>query len=137
MTDCIFCKIVEGKIPAAKIYEDDNVISFLDIMPANKGHCLIITKHHHEHLLTLKENELNAVMQAAQKVANAVSVALGCEGYNLVMNNGKIAGQVVMHTHMHVIPRFSNDGHHIKWEHAKYDGTEMQEYAAKIKKCIE
>ena len=136
MEDCIFCKIVGGKIPAAKIYEDDKVISFLDIMPANKGHCLIIPKNHSESLLEMSEEDLVAAVKAAKKVATALSLSFGNGSFNLVMNNGKEAGQVVNHAHIHLIPRFQKDRLRIKWSHLKYEDNEMREYAEKIKKFI-
>lgn len=135
MEDCIFCKIIAGKIPAAKIYEDDKVISFLDIMPANKGHCLIVPKKHSETLADISDEDLASVVKAAKKVAKALSLSLGA-AFNIVMNNGKEAGQVVNHSHIHIIPRFKKDRLRIKWSHLKYEGDEIREYAEKIKKFI-
>lgn len=136
MEDCIFCKIVAGKIPAAKVYEDDKVISFLDIMPANKGHCLVVPKKHAQTLMEISEDDLAATVKTAKKVASALSLSFGNGSFNLVMNNGKEAGQLVNHAHMHIIPRFHKDRLRIKWSHLKYEGDEMKEYAEKIKKFI-
>ena len=136
MEDCIFCKIVEGKIPAEKIYEDEYVISFLDIMPANKGHCLIIPKKHSGNLVEMDDKNLAATIIAAKRVAKAISLGLGNASLNMVMNNGKDAGQVVNHAHIHLIPRFQKDRLRIKWSHLKYEDSEMKEYAEKIKKFI-
>ena len=136
MEGCIFCKIVEGKIPSAKIYEDDKVICFLDIMPANKGHCLVIPKNHSKDLSDMKDEDAEAAINAARKVASALSMSLGCVGFNLVMSNGREAGQVVFHSHIHIIPRFRNDGLKIKWPHTKYKEGEMKEYAEKVKKFL-
>ena len=136
MEDCIFCKIVDGKIPAAKVYEDDKVIGFLDIMPANKGHCLVVPKQHAQTLVEMSEDDLVATIKAAKKVANALSLSFGNAGFNLVMNNGKEAGQIVNHAHIHIIPRFQKDRLRIKWSHLKYDEDEIKEYAEKIKKFI-
>ena len=135
MEDCIFCKIVDGKIPAAKIYEDENVIGFLDIMPANKGHCLVVPKKHSETLADISDDDLYAIIKAAKRVAKALSLSLGA-AFNIVMNNGKEAGQIVSHAHIHLIPRFQKDRLRIKWSHLKYEGDEMREYAEKIKKFI-
>ena len=135
MEDCIFCKIINGKIPAAKIYEDDQVTSFLDIMPANKGHCLVVPKKHSETLADISDDDLYAVMKAAKRVAKALSLSFGAS-FNIVMNNGKEAGQVVNHSHIHIIPRFHKDRLRIKWSHLKYEGDEIKEYAEKIKKFI-
>ena len=136
MDDCIFCRIVDGKIPSAKIYEDSYVISFLDIMPANKGHCLVVTKKHAATLVEMDDKDLTAAILAARKVAKAISLSFGNAGFNIVMNNGKEAGQVVNHAHLHVIPRFQKDRLRIKWSHLKYEDNEIKEYAEKIKKFI-
>jgi len=135
MENCIFCRIAEGKMPAAKIYEDDKVISFLDIMPANKGHCLIVPKKHSETLAEISDEDLAVIIKAAKKVAKALSLSLGA-AFNIVMNNGKEAGQVVNHSHIHIIPRFHKDRLRIKWSHLKYENDELQEYADKIRKFI-
>lgn len=134
--DCIFCKIVKGDIPAAKVHEDKDILTFLDIMPANTGHCLIVPKNHCENLMDMPEKDLMALAKTAQKVAKAISLSMGCEGVNLVMNNGKVAGQVVFHAHIHVIPRFKDDGHDLKLKHGKYQGMEMEETAKKIAKFL-
>ena len=136
MEDCIFCKIIDGKISAAKVYEDAYVIAFLDIMPANKGHCLIVPKNHASNLIEMDEEDLIATMKAAKKVARALSLSFGNGSFNIVMNNGKEAGQLVNHAHIHLIPRFQKDRLRIKWSHLKYEGDEMKEYAEKIKKFI-
>ncbi|MBI2654183.1 HIT family protein [Candidatus Woesearchaeota archaeon] len=137
MDDCIFCKIVEGKIPATKIYEDDKVISFLDIMPANKGHCLIVPKNHSPTLVEMHEEDLTATVKAVKKIARALSLSFGNASFNMVMNNGKEAGQIVNHAHIHLIPRFQKDRLRLKWSHLKYEGEEMNDYAGRIKKFIE
>ena len=136
MEECVFCKIIEGKIPAAKVYEDKQVMSFLDIMPANKGHCLVVPKKHAQALLEIDEEDLTATIKAAKKVAKALSLAFGNAGFNLVMNNGREAGQIVNHAHIHIIPRFQKDRLRIKWSHLKYEGDEMKDYAEKIKNFI-
>ena len=136
MEDCIFCKIIAGKIPAAKIYEDEKIISFLDIMPANKGHCLVVPRKHAQTLIEMSEEDLVATVKAAKKIARALSLSFGNGSFNIVMNNGKEAGQLVNHAHIHLIPRFQKDRLRIKWSHLKYEGDEMNEYAEKIKKFI-
>ena len=136
MEDCVFCKIVNGKIPAAKVYEDREVIGFLDIMPANKGHCLVVPKKHSSTLLEMSDADLIATIKAAKKIARALSLSFGNGSFNIVMNNGKEAGQLVNHAHIHLIPRFQKDRLRIKWSHLKYEGDEMKEYAENIKKFI-
>ena len=136
MEDCIFCKIIDGKIPAAKVYEDGQIVSFLDIMPANKGHCLVAPKKHSQTLVEMEDDDLVAMIKAAKKVARAMSLSFGNGSFNIVMNNGKEAGQVVNHSHIHIIPRFQKDRLRIKWSHLKYENDEMKEYTDKIKKFI-
>ncbi len=136
MEECIFCKIIDGKIPAAEVYEDSKVISFLDIMPANKGHCLIVPKKHSSTLVEMKDEDLLAAILAAKKVAKALSLSFGNASFNIVMNNGKEAGQLVNHAHIHIIPRFQKDRLRIKWSHIKYEDNEIKEYAERIRKFI-
>ena len=136
MEECTFCRIVDGKIPASMVYEDSKVISFLDIMPASKGHCLVVPKRHAQNLIELTDEDLVAAIKAAKKVARALSLAFGNGSFNLVMNNGKEAGQLVNHAHIHLIPRFQKDRLRIMWSHLKYGDNEIQEYAEKIKKFI-
>ena len=136
MEDCVFCKIASGKIPAAKVYEDSNVMAFLDIMPANKGHCLIVPKKHYETVLEVPDEDLSLLIKTAKKVAKALSLSVGNGAFNLVMNNGKEAGQLVSHAHLHVIPRFKSDRLRLKWSHQKYMENEMKEFQEKIKKFL-
>ena len=136
MEDCIFCKIIGGKIPAVKVYEDAYVIGFLDIMPANKGHCLVVPRNHADTLVEMSDKDLAATVLAAKKISKALSLSFGNASFNVVMNNGKEAGQVVNHAHIHIIPRFQKDRLRIKWSHLKYDDGEMSEYAEKIKKFL-
>jgi histidine triad (HIT) family protein len=134
--DCIFCKIVKGEIPCAKIFEDDKVLSFLDIAPANKGHALIVTKNHYETLLEISDDVLDDLMLKARKIARAMSSALGCDGFNILMNNKKVAGQLVLHAHVHIIPRFSGDGINLNWRPKKYKDKEIDDFKEKIKSFL-
>lgn len=134
---CIFCKIVKGEIPAAKIFEDDKTISFLDIAPANKGHALIVTKKHYESLLEIPDEELNNLIPIAKKIARAMSSALGLGGFNILLNNNKVAGQIVPHVHLHIIPRFENDNLKLNWQPKHYKDKEIDEYKEKVKKFID
>ena len=136
MEECIFCKIIAGKVPSAKVYEDEHSISFLDIMPANKGHCLVVPKKHSQNLVEMGDDEIMNAMKAAKKVARALSLSFGNGSFNIVMNNGKEAGQVVNHAHIHIIPRFQKDRLRIKWSHLKYADNEIKEYAEKIRKFV-
>lgn len=133
---CIFCKIVNGEIPAAKIYEDDKIISFLDIAPANKGHCLIVPKSHYGTLLEAPDEELGHLLLAAKKITKALSLSCGNGSFNMLMNNGKEAGQLVHHAHIHIIPRFKDDRLSLNWKPKKYMGKEIDDYKEKIKKFL-
>ena len=107
---CIFCKIVKGEIPSAKVYEDNGVFAFLDIKPFTKGHCLIISKKHFENIFDITEDALQKVFVAAKKLSEKIKNVLHADGIRLSQSNGKSAGQEVMHFHLHIIPRYNNDG---------------------------
>jgi histidine triad (HIT) family protein len=110
MSECIFCKIAAGEIPSHKIAQSVNFIAMLDIAPSAEGHVLVIPKKHSTNLLDLPEYMGNEWLEFTQKVAAAVVAELGADGFNLVLNNGAPAGQVVFHTHFHILPRKANDG---------------------------
>ena len=113
--DCIFCKLANGVIPTASLYEDDTFRVILDANPASKGHALILPKHHYQDLCELDEAVGEKVLKVAAKIGKAMKEGLGCAGFNLVQNNGEAAGQTVMHFHMHVIPRYKEDNQKIGW----------------------
>jgi histidine triad (HIT) family protein len=117
---CVFCKIVAGRIPSTKVYEDDAVLAFIDIGPIVKGHVLVIPKEHFDPLTAVPAALLGRVMEVVQKVAAAQITGLGADGVNLHQANGAAAGQVVPHVHVHVIPRFNDDGHRWNWKSTTY-----------------
>ncbi|MBR3880531.1 MAG: HIT family protein [Mailhella sp.] len=134
MTDanCIFCRIATGDIPCAKIYEDDNVLAFLDLAPVHPGHTLVIPKDHYKDMLEVPAELGTAVFAALQKVAGAVMKATSAQGFNVMQNNGLAAGQTMFHIHWHIIPRFDDDGLEM-WAQGKYpDAAAMQEMAASV-----
>ena len=133
---CIFCKIVNNEIPSTKIYEDDEILSFMDINPNNKGHCLVIPKKHYETIIDIPEEILKKLIIKTQEVSKSVMDATSCHGFNIVMNNKKASGQLVPHAHFHIIPRFENDNVSSEWKTTKYNENEMQEYANAIKKKL-
>ncbi len=135
MEECIFCKIINGEIPSSKVYEDNKVIAFLDTAPVNKGHTLVLPKEHHKDILDTPAETLTELMKVSKKVAKAVMKATGAEGFNLGVNNGKIAGQLVMHLHFHIMPRFENDGLKL-WPGKEYEGNERDEIAEKIRSLL-
>lgn len=114
MENCIFCKIVKKEIPNYTVYEDDNVLAFLDIYPKTKGHTLVIPKIHAENIFDIDIDTLKKIISVAQSIAKAQTSALGAVGVNLLSNNGIVAQQEVPHYHMHVIPRY-NDGQKIQF----------------------
>ena len=128
-------KIINGEIPCSKVYEDNKVIAFLDIAPVNKGHTLVLPKEHHKDITDTPADILAEVMKVVKKVAKAVMKVTGAEGFNLGVNNGKVAGQLVMHLHFHIMPRFENDGLKL-WEGKKYEGKEEEEIAKKISSLL-
>ena len=131
MSYCIFCKIIKNELPSCKIYEDNDFISFLDIAPVNKGHALVIPKKHCENLLDFPEELETQFIEVAKKVATAVTKATNADGFNLSLNNGEAAGQVVFHAHFHIIPRFKGDGH-MHWDKISYEENEINDFKEKI-----
>jgi histidine triad (HIT) family protein len=136
MNNCIFCKIIKGEIPSAKIYEDNEFLAFLDIRPLNKGHALVITKKHSETIMDISEEEICRMMAVIKKIMHAISSAIAPDGFNVFCNNKPAAGQEVPHIHFHVAPRFKNDGHTFKWSHGTYKEGEMEEIKKKIVKFL-
>ena len=116
MENCIFCKIAAGEIPSNTIYEDDSFRVILDLGPATKGHALVLPNNHYADLYEIPEDVLADAAKVAKKVAGTMKEKLSCDGLNLVQNNGETAGQTVMHFHLHIIPRYANDGQHILWK---------------------
>ncbi len=130
---CIFCRIVDGTIPATRLYEDGEVLAFLDIGPIVKGHALVIPKKHLDPLTEVPADLLGRVMEVVQRVARAQVEGLKADGVNLHQCNGRAAGQEVEHVHFHVIPRFLDDGHHWNWHAGSYDSDEeMRETAGRL-----
>lgn len=125
--DCIFCKIAGGEIPSKTLYEDDNFRVILDLGPATKGHALILPKEHYANLYELPEDTAGEAMKLAKKMVTKMTERLGCEGFNLVQNNGELAGQTVFHFHMHMIPRYHADGQKIGWKPQEVTQEELEE----------
>ncbi len=121
--NCIFCKIADGEIPSKTLYEDDMFRVILDINPASKGHALILTKKHFKNIYEMDNVTASEVFVLAKRMAKAMTEALGCNGFNIVQNNGEVAGQTVFHFHLHLIPRYTNDGIQLNME-----GKEAKDY---------
>ncbi|OGM00505.1 hypothetical protein A2480_01400 [Candidatus Uhrbacteria bacterium RIFOXYC2_FULL_47_19] len=135
MSDCLFCKIVEGKIPARCVYNDDTVMAFLDIQPVSRGHLLIIPKRHSADLLDMNAEDLQCVFVAVQSIGRAVELTTGADGFNLIVNKGEAAGQVIFHTHIHIIPRFIGDGLR-HWPKIEIEDEQLDELAIRIKDSL-
>lgn len=114
--NCIFCKLANGEIPTATLYEDDDFRVILDAGPAAKGHALILPKEHYANLYELDDEVAAKVLPLAKKMITKLTDILGCDGYNLVQNNGEAAGQTVFHFHLHMIPRYKDDGVGLTWK---------------------
>ena len=133
MDDCLFCKIIKGEIPSNKVYEDGEVIAFLDINPINPGHTLVIPKEHYPSLSETPPKVAGNLMEVAPDLANSIVKAVGADGFNVGINNGPAAGQMVFHTHLHIMPRFKDDGHSL-WRGTPYESDEVaKEVADKIR----
>lgn len=132
---CIFCKIVKGEIPSYTIYEDDDFKVILDAGPASRGHSLILPKNHYANLFELDDETAEKVLPLAKKLAARMKEVLGCDGINLLQNNGETAGQTVHHFHVHLIPRYEKDNNKslLTWAQADISPEEME----KIRQSLE
>lgn len=123
---CIFCEIVNGNIPSKKVYEDDNFLAILDLSQTTYGHTLVMPKKHYDNFLAMPANEARKLMEVVNIVANKIYKNLDCKGCNILMNTNEVAGQTVMHTHVHIIPRYNeNDSIEIKFTENKFDLDEV------------
>ena len=134
--DCIFCKMVAGEIPVTKIYEGENVLAFLDIGPVSDGHVLVIPKQHFEKLHDCPPDILGSVASCLGTIAGAVVAAMNADGYNVLCNNGRAAGQLIEHVHFHIIPRNLGNGVFDRWPAYKYPEGKIEAIAAAIRKKI-
>ena len=132
MSDCLFCKIISGEIPAHKVFENEKALAFLDINPINPGHVLIIPKKHYDTLLGADAESLRALIEFVPLIAKAVMQGLGYNGFNLGVNNGAVAGQVIPHLHFHIMPRREGDDHQL-FRGAPYAAGEIEQVAEKIR----
>lgn len=133
MPDCIFCEIIKGSIPSKTFFEDDEVIAFLDINPTAKGHSLIVPKNHFNLIYDPSEDKIGKVFKSVSKVSKLIRDKLECDGFNLLVNQGKLAGQEVDHFHIHIIPRYKGDGIHLFPAHIDIKDDEMKNIWNKLK----
>ncbi len=131
--NCIFCKLANGVIPTNSIYEDDDFKVILDANPATKGHALILPKEHADNLYELPEETAGKAFKLAKYLASKMTDKLKADGFNIVQNNGEIAGQTVFHFHIHLIPRYADDGQRIGWKPGKPTDEELKSVAELLK----
>ncbi len=135
MEDNLFTKIINKDIPSDIIYEDDETLAFLDIFPNNPGHTLVVPKQYSRNIFDISEKSLHSIISTARKIAPAILRAVNADGINIIMNNEQSAGQVIFYTHVHLIPRFENDGYK-NWQGKKYTDGEAEKIARSIRKII-
>ena len=133
MDSCIFCKIVDGQIPSTTIFEDENVKVILDIAPAAKGHAILLVKQHTANIFELDSELAGKIFSVVPKVATALKEELGCDGMNILQNNGEMAGQTVFHLHIHFIPRWKEDTIQIRWTPNGYAEGEAEHLAKAVR----
>lgn len=133
--NCIFCKLANGEIPTNAIYEDEDFKVILDASPASKGHALILPKEHYANIYEIDDEVLAKASKLAKKIITHEKDVLKCDGYNVVQNNGEVAGQTVFHYHMHLIPRYASDDNTnvIEWKHKEFTDDEMAQICKKMK----
>lgn len=131
--NCIFCKLANGEIPSATLYEDEDFRVILDLGPATRGHALILPKEHAANIYEMDDELLGKAFQLAKKMIVKLTDVLGCDGYNVVQNNGEAAGQTVFHFHIHLIPRYKGDKSGFGWKMGKLKDEDRDDILAKLK----
>lgn len=134
--NCIFCKIANGDIPSATVYEDQEFRVILDLSPASKGHALILPKSHHKDICEADEAVASKLFPLAAKLGSVMKQELGASGFNVVQNNGTSAGQTVFHLHVHVIPRYEDGPSMVTWEPKASDSAELSQLADTLRKAL-
>lgn len=134
--DCLFCKIAAGEIPSARVLETDRAVAFLDLHPVNFGHVLLVPRVHHANLLELPEEDAAHVASLLPRLCRAIVAATGADSFNVIVNNGRPAGQTIFHGHWHIIPRAEDDAVRWPWPHQSYAEGEMAAMQAKIREAI-
>jgi histidine triad (HIT) family protein len=135
--NCVFCKIISGQIPSARVFETDLAVAFLDINPLNPGHSLIVPRAHHVQLTDLPDDLAAHVGSLLPRLCRAVREATAAQGLNVIVNNGAAAGQAVDHCHWHIIPRFAGDPIRWPWRQGKYSGDELNQMRSRIERALE
>jgi len=137
VSDCIFCRIVAGDIPSAKVYEDENCLAFMDINPLAEGHTLLVPKKHAETIYDMSPEAVASLTALLPRLARAVRKAANAEGLNILQNNGACSGQAVMHVHFHLIPRVPGDGLGYRWNAGKYQEGRLEQLQSRVRKAFE
>jgi len=135
-SSCVFCRILDGQIPATKVFEDEACLAFMDIGPLAEGHVLLIPSDHAASLDMLSADQAAAMLRNLPALARAVQVATGCEGLNVLQNNARVAGQLVMHVHFHIIPRNSGDAFQFNWPAGEYPEGRAEQLAEAIRQHL-
>ncbi len=130
--ECLFCKIIKDEIPSKKVYEDNDCLAFLDINPANRGHCLIIPKKHYENIYDIDDRALEKLIITAKNLSKLVKEKLECNGINIVQNNERYAGQLVNHFHVHIIPRYEDDKVVITYQRVSLSDADFEDIKSKL-----
>ena len=133
MDDCIFCKIISGEIPSMKVYEDGDCIGIMDINPATPGHVLVIPRKHYADLTEMDEATAGRLLMVAKRIGIRQKESLGADGFNVVQNNGRAAGQTVLHFHIHVIPRYAHGPQMVIWEPTQPTREQLGEICERLK----
>jgi histidine triad (HIT) family protein len=136
MSECVFCRIVAGQIPATIVHEDDQTLAFMDLGQVNPGHVLVAVKKHAENLYALDDAQAGAVLRAAARVARAIRDAFQPEGLSVYQANGSAAGQTVLHYHVHLVPRHAGDGMALSWPVKNPPREKLEAYAARIRQSL-
>lgn len=136
MKDCLFCKIAKGELKSATIFENGDFRVIMDRFPSGKGHALILTKEHFDDIYQMDAETAAKLFALASEVSKAVKKATSCDGMNILQNNGEAAGQTVKHFHLHLIPRYENDGFALPWQTKQVSEEELADLAAEIRKWI-
>lgn len=136
MNDCVFCKIRDGQIPSLKVYEDERTLCIMDINPLNRGHCLVLTKSHAPTIWDADIADLQAAIVTAKRVAEALKTAVRPDGLNMLQANGAAAFQSVFHYHLHLIPRWNNDGKGFDWKLVPGDREQIMKIGDKLRTAL-
>ena len=136
MTDCVFCRIVRGELPASKVYEDEQTLVIMDIQSVNPGHMLVLVKPHHENNYSLDDSLAGAGLRTAARMARTVKKLTGCEGVTLLQANEPAAAQTVFHFHIHVVPRWADDGVALAWPAKNPPREALEDMAARLREAV-